>query len=247
MIEGIVEFKDWQKIDLRVAQILEVKDIEGADKLYKLSVDLGKELGKRIICAGIKEYYAKEELKGKKIIVFSNLTPRKIKGIESQGMLLAAVSEGEKKVVLIKPKSEVSAGEKIEFKEISKSYKFPLSSLPMEENEWMNKSKKDLQAAKNSLKSKDYEWSCFQSQQSSEKALKAVYIKKYKSLLKVHDLVLLAKKVGAPKKIIEYCSQITPSYVDTRYPDISKIYTETDAKNTIELTEKILRWIEKNL
>ena len=53
--EGIVEFKDWQKLDLRVGIIENVEDIENADKLYKLEVDLGKKIGKRTIAAGIKE------------------------------------------------------------------------------------------------------------------------------------------------------------------------------------------------
>jgi methionyl-tRNA synthetase len=90
-----IKFSDWQKLDIRTGKILKVEDIEGADKIYKLSVDLGKELGKRTIVAGIKPYYKKEELKGKICAIFTNLEPRKIKGIESQGMLLAAVKEDE--------------------------------------------------------------------------------------------------------------------------------------------------------
>ncbi|MEK6841556.1 MAG: hypothetical protein AABX91_00195 [Nanoarchaeota archaeon] len=90
-----IKFSDWQKLDIRAGKILKVEDIEGADKLYKLSVDLGKELGKRTVVAGIKPHYKKEELKGKTCTIFTNLEPRKIKGIESQGMLLAGVSEDE--------------------------------------------------------------------------------------------------------------------------------------------------------
>lgn len=118
-IEGIikmtevVEFNEWEKIDLRVAQIKKVEDIEGADKLYKLTITLGKDIGERTICAGIKQHYSKEELKGKKIIVFTNLAPRKIKGIESRGMLLAAVNEGHSKVVLISPEKDMDAGARI--------------------------------------------------------------------------------------------------------------------------------------
>ena len=128
-MENIVEFKDWEKIDLRVGKILEVEDIEGADKLYKLKVDLGEEIGERTICAGLKEYYSKEELVDKKIILFVNLAPRKIRGIESQGMLLASVSEAPKgvpsinedintegnkqQVKLIKPDEDVEVGSKI--------------------------------------------------------------------------------------------------------------------------------------
>ncbi len=108
-----IEFPDWQKLDLRVAEIKKVEEIKGADKLYKLEIDAGKEIGKRIICAGIKPYYSKEELKGKKIIYFSNLKPRVMKGVESQGMLLAASTEGHEKVVLISPEKEIENGSKI--------------------------------------------------------------------------------------------------------------------------------------
>lgn len=88
-----ISFADFQKLDLRVAKILNVEDIEGADKLYKLTIDLGKELGERIIVAGIKDFYNKEELKNKKIIVVANLEPKKLRGTESNGMLLAVVKE----------------------------------------------------------------------------------------------------------------------------------------------------------
>ena len=107
-MEGIINFKDWSKSELRVGQILEVKDIEGADQLYKMLVDIGDK--KRIICAGIKEYYSKEELKDKKVIVFVNLAPKKMRGIESQGMILAACSEGEKEVVLVSPEKDAEVG-----------------------------------------------------------------------------------------------------------------------------------------
>jgi methionyl-tRNA synthetase len=109
----VVEFNEWEKVDLRVAQIKKVEEIENADKLYKLTINLGEALGERIICAGIKSAYSKEELKGKKIIVFINLAPRKIRGIESKGMLLAAVSGNHEKVVLISPEKDIEVGSKI--------------------------------------------------------------------------------------------------------------------------------------
>lgn len=112
-MEGIIEFSDWQKINLRVGKILKAEDIEGADKLYKLDVDLGKEIGKRTLCAGIKKYYSKSELKGKKIVVVENLAPRKMKGIESQGMLLAAVSDDESSVVLVDPGKDSKEGSRV--------------------------------------------------------------------------------------------------------------------------------------
>lgn len=107
-----VSFEDWSKLDLRVAQIKEVEDIEGADKLYKLSLDVG-ELGERVICAGIKEHYEKDKLKNKQIIIISNLEPREMRGIKSEGMLLAAVSEDHKEVVLLTPEKKVKNGNKV--------------------------------------------------------------------------------------------------------------------------------------
>ncbi|MFZ1970713.1 MAG: methionine--tRNA ligase subunit beta [Candidatus Nanoarchaeia archaeon] len=113
MTEGIINFEEWAKLDLRVGQIKKIEDIEGADKLYKLEVDLGKEIGKRIVCAGIKPYYKKEDLKNKKIVLFVNLAPRKLKGIESQGMILAAVTKDESKVILLSPEKDIEIGSKI--------------------------------------------------------------------------------------------------------------------------------------
>ena len=112
MMEGIVNFEDWEKIDLRVAEIKNVEGIEGADKLYKITLDVG-ELGERIVCAGIKQRYSKEELPGKKVILFSNLSPRKLRGIESQGMLLAAVSKDHSKVYLLQPDKEIENGSRV--------------------------------------------------------------------------------------------------------------------------------------
>jgi len=105
-------FGDWEKIDLRVAEIEKVEDIDGADKLYKLKIDVG-ELGKRTICAGIKQFYSKEELVGKKIILVANLEPRKLRGIESHGMLLAAGSKEENICVLLTTDKDVDNGLKI--------------------------------------------------------------------------------------------------------------------------------------
>jgi len=109
----IINFSDWEKLDLRVGKIIKVEDIEGADNLYKLTVDLGNKIGKRIVCAGLKNHYSKDELKGKKIILFTNLAPRKLKGIESQGMILAAVNGEEDKVILLAPESDIEVGSKV--------------------------------------------------------------------------------------------------------------------------------------
>lgn len=98
-----VTYEDFSKLDLRVAQIIEVEDIKGADKLYKISLDVGEELGKRTVCAGIKKYYNKEDLVNRKVVYFANLKPRKMKGITSEGMLFAAFTEDESQVSLLMP------------------------------------------------------------------------------------------------------------------------------------------------
>ena len=87
-IKKMIEFKDFEKLDLRVAEVLEAKPHPDADKLVVLDVDMGGE--KRQLVAGIKQFYDLGELKGKKIIVVANLKPAKLRGVESQGMLLAA-------------------------------------------------------------------------------------------------------------------------------------------------------------
>ena len=76
------------KVDLRVAQIVVAERIPKADKLLRLEVDLGYE--KRQILSGIAEWYTPEELIGRRIVVIANLAPRKMRGLESHGMLLAA-------------------------------------------------------------------------------------------------------------------------------------------------------------
>ncbi len=102
----------WEKLDLRVAQIKKVEDIEGADKLYKLTINVG-ELGERTIVAGIKKFYTKDKLKNKKIVIVANLEARNLKGIESKGMLLAAGSENKNKCVLLTVDSDVESGARV--------------------------------------------------------------------------------------------------------------------------------------
>ncbi len=104
-----VSFNDFMKLDLRTAKILEVEDIEGKDKLYKITIEVGKE--KRTLIAGLKEYYSKEELQGKTIIILANLEPKKLGGILSEGMLLAAEENG--KVALLTLDKELASGSQV--------------------------------------------------------------------------------------------------------------------------------------
>ena len=109
MTKGTIKFKDWQSLDFRVAEILEVKDHPNADKLYVLKIKIDDE--ERTIVAGIKEHYSKEELKGKKIIVFTNLEPVELRGVKSEGMLLAAGKDY--KCVLLTVDKDIESGAKI--------------------------------------------------------------------------------------------------------------------------------------
>ncbi|MBI5229582.1 methionine--tRNA ligase subunit beta [Candidatus Micrarchaeota archaeon] len=98
-------------MDLRVAKILSAEPVAGADKLLKLQVKIGNE--ERTLVAGIAKYYAPDALIGKKIIVLTNLEPRKIRGIESQGMLLAAVKEDLSEISLLIVDKDVEEGTKV--------------------------------------------------------------------------------------------------------------------------------------
>jgi len=89
-----ISIDDFAKVELRVAQVLVCERIPKADKLLRLEVDLGYE--KRQILSGIAEWYTPEDLIGRRIVVITNLAPRKMRGLESHGMLLAASSEGGK-------------------------------------------------------------------------------------------------------------------------------------------------------
>ena len=103
VLEDIVEEADpFSKLDLRVAKVIDVKDHPQADKLYLMQLDLGP-LGKRIIVAGIKPCYSKEELNGKSIIIVTNLKSATIRGMQSKGMLLAA-EDDQGDVSLLDPK-----------------------------------------------------------------------------------------------------------------------------------------------
>ncbi len=108
-MENIV-FEDFQKMELKVAEIKTCEDIEGADKLYKLTIDAGEE---RTIVAGIKLHYTKEELIGKKIVIVANLEPRKLRGIISHGMLLAASTEDKSSLALVTLDKAIPNGSKI--------------------------------------------------------------------------------------------------------------------------------------
>jgi methionine--tRNA ligase beta chain len=111
----MISFDDFKKIDLRVAKIISAEKVENSEKLIKLEIDLGTDFPdnpKRTLLAGISKFYNPDDLIGREIIMVANLEPKSMMGMESQGMLLAAVEDG--KPILIKPESEVSPGTKVQ-------------------------------------------------------------------------------------------------------------------------------------
>ncbi len=102
----MITFEDFKKLEIRIGKIVSAQKVEGTDKLLKLEVNLGEE--KRQLIAGIAQYYEPEELINKEVPILVNLEPRKIRSIESRGMILAAVDK--EKPVLLHPDKEVSAG-----------------------------------------------------------------------------------------------------------------------------------------
>jgi methionyl-tRNA synthetase len=95
--DGKITIEDFAKVELRVAQVKVAEKVKGADKLLRLEVDLGNEV--RQIVAGIAEAYAPETLVGRKVVIVANLAPRKLRGLESNGMIVAASLEGGRPVL----------------------------------------------------------------------------------------------------------------------------------------------------
>ena len=105
-----VTFDDFSKMDIRVGQVMAAEKVEKADKLLKLTVNTG--LDTRTVVSGIAEHYSPEEVVGKKVSILMNLAPRKIRGVESQGMILMA-EDDEGKLSFVAPTKEMEAGGEI--------------------------------------------------------------------------------------------------------------------------------------
>ena len=99
MSDGKISIDDFAKVDLRTAVVTAAEKVEGTDKLLKLQLEMGGET--RQILAGIAEHYAPEDLEGKTIVVVANLEPAVIRGVESNGMLLAASSDNSVVIVTV--------------------------------------------------------------------------------------------------------------------------------------------------
>ena len=111
--EGItyLDFETFMEVDLRIGKITTVEEHPNADRLFVVSIDDGTEKG-RTICAGLKEYYSADEMIGKSVVFVANLKPRALRGVTSEGMMLAA-DDGEGNVRLITTDGEISTGSQV--------------------------------------------------------------------------------------------------------------------------------------
>ncbi len=107
--ENLVGIEDFQKLDLRVAKVLEAEAVPGATRILKLKIEVGDK--QKQIVAGIAEHYKPEELVGKKVVVVNNMKPTTIRGVQSEGMLL--VAKDGKSFVLLSVEKEIDSGTKI--------------------------------------------------------------------------------------------------------------------------------------
>ena len=105
----MITIDDFRKVELKIATVKSAEPHPNADRLMVLQVDLGDE--QRQICAGIRNHYTPEDLIGKQIVVVANLETAKLRGMESQGMLLAASDDG--RVIILTPEKSVQSGSKV--------------------------------------------------------------------------------------------------------------------------------------
>lgn len=112
----MINFEDFKKIELKIGTILTAEDVDGSEKLIKLQVDLGENEPRQIL-SGVKQWYQPEKLVGKQVIVVTNLEPRMMMGLESNGMILFSdpdsIGADGKKPVILKPSSKVPPGTKV--------------------------------------------------------------------------------------------------------------------------------------
>ncbi len=111
----MIEFDQFKEMDLRVGKIIKVEDHPNADKLYVLTVDFGADVGQRTIVAGLKKFCGKEHIEGEYAIFVVNMKPTKLRGVESEGMILAAVNHDDSEGCIILPQDaeKIEAGDKV--------------------------------------------------------------------------------------------------------------------------------------
>lgn len=116
-----------------------------------------------------------------------------------------------------------------------------------EAENWLNKADEDLATAEDCVRIKRFHASAFYSQQAAEKALKAMQIQLLDRFDRVHDLLMLANSVKAPKEVTNYCTMLTPYYTITRYPDVGDPITPKTAQELVGKSKGIVEWVKRTL
>ena len=116
-----------------------------------------------------------------------------------------------------------------------------------ETKRWLKKAREDMGTAEYNFKGNKLGAAAFYSQQTTEKALKALQIERLGKFDKIHDLLTLSKSVGAPEDVIESCAVLNPYYTITRYPDSEERIDEKEAKLLVEKARKVIGWAGQNL
>ena len=124
--------------------------------------------------------------------------------------------------------------------------------MEIEAKNWMRQAEADLRSSENSLDSRDFYVSAFMSQQTVEKALKALVIQTKKELVKTHNISKLAKLVEAPKDLLVKISYLEPVYAQTRYPDVSsnlpfEEFDESDATDFLNTAMEVFQWVAEKI
>ncbi|MBE8538708.1 HEPN domain-containing protein [Geoglobus acetivorans] len=110
---------------------------------------------------------------------------------------------------------------------------------------WFRFAERDLRSAKKNYEIGEYHVSAFLTQQSVEKALKALHIKKIGEFPRIHDLTRLARMINAPEDILKLCAEINPAYTATRYPDVAEDFSEWEVLELIEKAERVIEWVKQ--
>lgn len=117
---------------------------------------------------------------------------------------------------------------------------------------WLAQAKADLKSATDLLKTDNYYASVFFSQQTTEKSLKALYIKQKRKTIQTHNLVRLARQLNAPEHIINNCAELTPDYITTHNPDAAtgapfENYTRDSAEKHLKMAEEVYQWTKQQI
>ncbi|HBP50771.1 MAG: Methionine-tRNA ligase [Candidatus Shapirobacteria bacterium GW2011_GWE1_38_10] len=110
---GQISYDDFAKVEFRIGEIVEAKNVEESDKLIKMIVDFGEELGQKIVYSGIRHWYSPTDLLNKKTIFVVNIIPKKIMGEESGAMIFAAEDEANDKLSILEIEKDLPSGTKV--------------------------------------------------------------------------------------------------------------------------------------